>query len=128
MTDVLESPKATSLSRIVAFNKTEVTRFFTNLETVIEKYPIISANGIYNVDETGISTVQKPCPIIAPKSQKQVGKVTSWERGRNITVVCAMGAGDKYIPPIFIYPHLRMTLALQRGGLPGSIYHCSKSG
>lgn len=124
----IRKPEATSLSRIVGFNKTEVTRFFTNLESVIEKYPTISANDIYNVDETGISTVQKPCPIIAPKGQKQVGKATSWERGRNITVVCAMGAGGKYIPPMFIYPRLRMTPALQRGGPPGSIYHCSKSG
>ncbi|XP_031348436.1 uncharacterized protein LOC116174636 [Photinus pyralis] len=122
----IRKPEATSLNRI--FNKTEVDRFFKNLETVLEKYPTLTANDVYNVDETGISTVQKPCPIIGPKGQKQVGKATSWERGRNITVVCAMGAGGKYIPPMFIYPRLRMTPALERGGPPGSLYRCSKSG
>lgn len=115
------------MSRILAFNETEVNRFFSNLETILEKYPTLSQNDFYNVDETGISTVQKPGPIIGPKGQKQAGKATSWERGRNITVCCCMSATGNYVPPLFIYPRQRMTPALEKRGPPGSLYHCSKS-
>lgn len=38
---------------------------------------------IFNMDETGISTIPDPEKIIAPKGQKRVGSVTSWERGKN---------------------------------------------
>ena len=38
-------------------------------------------NGIWNVDETGVSTVQKPNKIVASKVEKQVGSITSSERG-----------------------------------------------
>lgn len=37
---------------------------------------------IYNVDDTGISTVQNPGKIIAEKGQKRVRSVTSYERGK----------------------------------------------
>lgn len=42
------------------------------------------------MDETGISKVQKPRKMLATKVQKQVGFVTSWERVRDITVVCTV--------------------------------------
>ena len=44
-------------------------------------------NNIYNVDETGVTTVQgKPSKVIALKGHKQVGNVTSAERGQLVTV------------------------------------------
>lgn len=78
----LRQPEATSLNRIEAFNKAEVMLFFSNLESVYERYNF-EAHRIFNVDETGITTVQKPGRIMAPKGQKQVGAATSWERGKN---------------------------------------------
>lgn len=83
---------------------------------------------IYNFDETGISTVQKPRKILGPKGTKQVGAATSWERGKNITVCCAINASGEYIPPMFIYPRKRMSELLTRGGPPNAIYHCSSNG
>ncbi|KAJ8936862.1 hypothetical protein NQ318_009525 [Aromia moschata] len=35
---------------------------------------------IYNVDDSGVTTVQETERIIAPKRQKRIGSVTSWER------------------------------------------------
>jgi hypothetical protein len=66
------------------------------------------------MDETGISTVQDPGKIIAPKGQKCVGSVTSWERGKNVTVICSMSASGTYIPPLFIFPRKRMCYQLQK--------------
>ncbi|XP_049779607.1 uncharacterized protein LOC126176496 [Schistocerca cancellata] len=83
---------------------------------------------IYNFDETGISMVQKPGKILAPKGAKHVGSATSWEHGKNITVCCAVSASGVYVPLMFIFPRLRMTPALQKGGPPNSIYESNKNG
>ncbi|CAB3249218.1 unnamed protein product [Arctia plantaginis] len=48
---------------------------------------------IWNCDETGVSIVQKHAKVIATKNQKQVGKLTSAERGKNVTVLFAKSAG-----------------------------------
>jgi len=111
----LRQPEGTSLNRISAFNKTEVDRFFQNLISVMDKYKF-SESRIFNVDETGISTVQKPAKIFAPKGQKQVGSAISWERGKTVTVVCAMSTLGQYIPPMFIFPRQRMNPHLQKNG------------
>lgn len=123
----IRKPESTSIGRIRGFNKVEVNRFFNNLEIVFEKFHF-SPENIWNMDETGISTVQEPGVVVAPKGQKRVGSVTSWERGKNITVVCCMSAAGQYVPPMFIYPRARMSPLLERDGPPGSIYACSKSG
>lgn len=123
----LRKPEPTSVNRVKAFNRYEVQRFFSNLEVLMERYKFSPAR-IFNVDETGISTVQNPCNILAQKGQKQVGVVSSWERGKNHTVCCAISASGVFIPPMFIYPRQRMTPLLERGGPPGSIYRCGKSG
>lgn len=120
-------PEATSLNRITAFNQPEMELFFKNLIYLLEKHKI-PPNRIFNVDESGFTTVQRPGKILAPKGQKQVGAATSWERGKNITVCCCMSAVGQYVPPLFVFPRIRMASSLERGGPPGSIYSCSKSG
>jgi len=83
---------------------------------------------IWNVDETGISTVQKPGKVIATKGAKLVGRITSGERGQTVTTMCAMNAAGTYIPPMFIFPRKRMVEALMSGAPPGSIGTCTPSG
>ena len=76
---------------------------------------------IFNVDETGISHVQKPEKILAAKGTKQVGNLTSAERGQNVMVVCAMSAVESYVPPAFIFQRKNMAMTLLHGAPAGSI-------
>jgi len=45
-------------------------------DSVLVKYKF-EAHQIYNLDETGITTVQNPSKIVAQKGKKQVGAITS---------------------------------------------------
>lgn len=82
---------------------------------------------IFNLDETEITTVNRPSRIVAPKGQKQIGAATSGERGKNITVCCCMNASGAFTSPLFIYPRKSMHPALEKGGPPDSAYKCTKS-
>jgi hypothetical protein len=107
----LRKSERMSLNRIGEFNEVEVKRFLINLEIPIEIYRF-RENKIYNVDETDVSTVQKPKHVLGPEGQKRVGAAVSCERGKTVTVVCAFCAGGDFIQPMFIYPRIRMSLQL----------------
>jgi hypothetical protein len=54
----------TSLFRATASNKTNVMEFFDNYEREL-KYWKFTADGVYNIDETGISIVVQSPNIVA---------------------------------------------------------------
>jgi hypothetical protein len=80
------------------------------------------------MDESGITTVHKPQHIIGQKGQKQIGKVTSGERGQTMTIICCMNAAGTYIPPFMIFPRKRMNMTLLNDTPPGTVGVVSASG
>ena len=60
-------PETTSIARVTAFNRNAVTKFFENLEAVGERHTFAPSN-TYNLDETGVSTVQTP-KLVFPKNK-----------------------------------------------------------
>jgi hypothetical protein len=58
------TPAQISLARAMGFNKVSVGQFFENLKSVYEKtnYP---AHRVYNMDESGISTVPNSKPKVS---------------------------------------------------------------
>lgn len=119
--------EGTSLNRAIAFNKDEVDIFFKLFGDLMEKFDFPPRN-IFNVDETGITSVQDPGKIVAEKGQKRVGSITSGERGQTVTAVCAMSATGIFVPPMLIYPRQRHSVALEADGPRGALYRCSKNG
>jgi len=84
---------------------------------------------IYNVDETGMTTVQGTgSKIMAMKGRRQVGCLTSAERGQLVTVVVCMNVTGTFLPPLFIFPRQRMKAELMDHSPPGSVCVCHKSG
>ncbi|CAH1976571.1 unnamed protein product [Acanthoscelides obtectus] len=79
-------PKPSALGQW-GFNKVAVDKFYSLLGEIYDKYNL-RPDRIYNCDETGISWVSKTKSIIiAEKGRKQVGSLSSPERGQTVTVV-----------------------------------------
>ena len=87
----------------------------------------ITADRIYNVDESGLIVVQKVSKILAKKGKHQVGPVTSLERGKNVTIICCMSAAGTFVPPGMIFPMRRWNPDLEDGALPKTMFACQVS-
>jgi hypothetical protein len=120
-------PEDISVNSILGFSQQEVAQFYKNVEKSMTKYKFPPTH-IYNMDETGLLTFQEPGVILSPKGQTTIGSITSCERGKTVSVICAVSAAGSFVPPMFIYPQQRMTTVLGKDGPPGAIYKCSKSG
>lgn len=70
----LRKPDTTSLAQSTAFNRANVALTFKNFKAALglQRNKNITAYNIWNVDETGISTVHNPPKVLEKKGQKQV--------------------------------------------------------
>jgi len=93
--------------------------FFNNLNDLYTRYAY-TPETVYNCDETGITTIQKPTKIIAAKGTKQVGAVTSQERGQLVTACCTINALGNTIPPFLIFPRVIFKNYMLIGAPPGT--------
>ena len=116
--------EGTLINCATAFNKIAVKKCFNNLEPFLA----IDPSRIYNVDETGISTVARLSKILAKRGKVRGSVDTSGERETNTTVVCCMSATGSFVPPMFIFKRLRMEKHLMNDAPVGCIGDCSKSG
>lgn len=63
--------------------------FFSNHTKVLSRNNF-GPEQIYNIDETGLSTVQNLPKILAPKGVKAIGGMTSAERGTNVSMIAQL--------------------------------------
>ncbi|XP_050300113.1 uncharacterized protein LOC126738716 [Anthonomus grandis grandis] len=125
----IRKPEATSLARMTAFNKTVVGEFFGKLKTVYSRHNY-EASQIFNLDETGVTTVPPVEKIVGKKREKQIGQVTSRERGEpNPTQVGIICANENALPPVWIFPRIRFDEhRMMSGAMQGSTGLVNKSG
>lgn len=108
----LRFPENISIARAMGFNKQAVYKFFDLLEGLYKKHNF-SPSDIYNVDETGITTVpNKPSKILASRGKKQVGALVSAERGVLVTAETCMNAAGNFMPTMFVFPRKRENPAM----------------
>ena len=123
----VRTPQSTSMSRVVAFDREKVSRFFELLKVIYDRDGI-PPHRVYNLDETGITSVPKPGKILALTGRKQVGRIASGEKGRTVTVVAAICASGQFLPPVMIFPRKRMNDRLLKDATPGTIGFVSGNG
>uniref|UniRef100_A0A182NVN1 DDE-1 domain-containing protein n=1 Tax=Anopheles dirus TaxID=7168 RepID=A0A182NVN1_9DIPT len=74
------------------------------------------------------SVPNKKSKIAAMKGKKQVGAISSAERGETTTAVMCMSATGHVIPPFLIFPRARMNDSLKNGTPSGTEFACNPSG
>ena len=115
----LRQPEATSMARLSGFNRMQVSLFFNILKAELEPNKS-DAEHIFNIDETGITMVQKPCSILARRGSKQVGRVVSMEDATT-TVVCCMSAAGAFVRPMFLFKRRNMNKLLLKNCPAGAL-------
>ncbi|KAJ8972180.1 hypothetical protein NQ314_000310 [Rhamnusium bicolor] len=120
-------PENISIARTSSFNSQNVKMFFDNYANVQRKEKF-SPDRIVNMDETGITTVLQAPKVICKSGLKQVGQCVSAERSTLVTFCGIITVVGTAIPPVYIFPRVRMKDAYLFGAVPGAVAFASKSG
>lgn len=125
----IRHPEACSIARSSSFNRHNVETFMDKLKEVLERNPSFSdGSRLWNLDETGTTTVQKPRKVIAGKGVKSVAQATSGEKGSLVTTCCFINALGNTLPPAMVFPRTHFKSHMIRDGPSGTLGLATPSG
>ena len=75
-----------------------------------------------------MTTLHRPDRIVEPKGTKQVGAITSVEKGTLVTVAVAVSASGTLVPPMFGFPRAKFTDYFIPNGPYGCVGSANPSG
>uniref|UniRef100_H2Y7T0 HTH CENPB-type domain-containing protein n=1 Tax=Ciona savignyi TaxID=51511 RepID=H2Y7T0_CIOSA len=116
----LRSPESTSLARAMAFNQHNVSELFVKLKELYTRNNV-PAQRVWNLDETGVNTVQNGGKVLCKTGSKQV-------RGVNVTMCCCINALGHCLPPAYIFPRVNFKSHMLKGAPSGSLGLANSSG
>ena len=76
--------------------------------------------GMYDMDESSLTSVQRHGRVISVKGKK-VGGMTRVGGGARRLVCCSVTESGRYIPPMVVFKRKRMLDALKEGAPPDSL-------
>ncbi|KAJ8939214.1 hypothetical protein NQ314_011202, partial [Rhamnusium bicolor] len=79
-------------------------------------------------NETALTTVHNPSNIIGQKGLKEIGQVTSGERGILVTACCFVNTTGNSVAPFLIVPRVHFKDRIITGALPGTAVGAKKTG
>ena len=114
----LKAPEGMSIARAIAFNRTNVDVFFNAYAEAVA-LDNFTPDRIYNLDESGLSTVMKPMKVVCQRGAPVASQVAR-ERGCHMTFVGFINAAGQTIPPVFIVARKKMNPDFKRGTVDGT--------
>jgi len=72
--------------------------------------------------------MSEPGKVVATRGKRSVGGITSAEKGRTITAVCCCSADSVFVPPMLVYPRVRVKPEFMDNAPVGAIAAGSKNG
>lgn len=120
-------PEAVSLARARSFTAENVRSFFTKLQELYERLGL-TPDRILNLDETGLTTSQKPQKVVAKTGSRQISQLVSHERGQHVTLLGIVNAIGNAVPPCLIFPRKKFLPTMVTGAPPGTKGMCHSSG
>ena len=84
----IRQAEAISLARATGFNRALVGRFFDLSKQVLLEY--IPPAKIYNADENGVSSVQKPGRVLAQKDVNRLAKLLAQNAVKRFILCCVL--------------------------------------
>ncbi|XP_063216743.1 uncharacterized protein LOC134527745 [Bacillus rossius redtenbacheri] len=125
----LRKPEGLSKMRAAAMDEKDFNDFYDLFGDLTNELELREKpERIYNVDESGFPLNNKPSKIICEKGQREVIKLTSVERGENVSVVACFSASGLYIPPFVIFKGVRYRESYCANLPSGSVVAMSESG
>ena len=125
----LRTPEALSYARAKSVNLKTIEDFFAKLGAIYARLNLFCRPmQVFNVDESGVNVTQHKGKVIAEVKRKGVHRVVAAEKGKNHTVIACGSASGFVLPPMIIFPRVRVSEGLKANAPPGSYLAAQKKG